>query len=571
LLAGAAQVGKSKGPTVALKCSKPTNKQMLEACMLEAEVLRSLAAALPSKADCLKRVPQYLAHCVVGDVLPGAAASAMTSREVRSEVFVAMTKLEGRPLDQWLYGVDENRLKTVDVSQVLKGPFPGAAFGTRTLAGACRVVVQLLSQMSSVFMPLSGIAYHRDISAHNFLIRDGADDVQFALLDFGLAVRASSWHQDFQSRNISGDPRYFTPAAWMLIVYGHKYLQAHPDSSFLGQYKSRLDHFSFGLLCLEVLFGLWHVPDAEAAAKLATPGEAPKDAIEPAQALGKVRNAWHGVWQDAMRFFQMFHAKGFAATREALARSQAVSKYADKLRTLCTELRGAAELCKGSEGGAAVAAVLEVLAGLVDPRATLAWRDLSRLLQPAVEAQHADLRVRVAGGKDQGVPTVDSESPTEPTDSEAAEDSFLAAPSEASAGDAALAGDEAAPETFGAPAWAEAAEPAAGDKAVSEPDVASSAFIERRGGEAIPCMAEDGTAAPTAVVVVTIANPEGELAVRRNRRSPTKPATAPMPVRMFSHRRNWTVDEAVSLMRGVPDAAVGWTGSPEEPAAASAN
>jgi len=34
----------------------------------------------------------------------------------------------------------------------------------------------------------------------------------------------------------------------------------------------------------------------------------------------------------------------------------------------------------------------------------------------------------------------------------------------------------------------------------------------------------------------------------------------------FSHRRNWTVDEAVSLTRGVPEVRVGW-GTPTSPGA----
>merc|ERR1719361_1855919 len=220
-----------------------------------------------------------------------------------------MSKLEGKPVDQWLYGVDENYLKAIPMAELLDGPLPGSKLATRDLAGASLAAAALCSQLAPVFAALTKIAYHRDVSAHNFLVRgaDGAEE--FALLDFGLAVRASSWQRECKMQNISGDPRYFSPAAWLLMVHGYKYLDSHPNPSFLEQYKCRMDHFSFGVLVLEVLFALWRGPEAEP--KLDTP---------QAQALAAARAAWRAFWADCMAFFQMFHKQGAAATREALAR-----------------------------------------------------------------------------------------------------------------------------------------------------------------------------------------------------------------------------------------------------------
>mmetsp|Transcript_30197 Transcript_30197/g.95268 ORF Transcript_30197/g.95268 Transcript_30197/m.95268 type:complete len:653 (+) Transcript_30197:1-1959(+) len=480
----AAADAKSSSTSLALKCSKPANQQMLEACMFEAEVLQRLAAVLPGEVAESNRVPRYIAHCMSTsasttptDSRSGAALATFTDQKV----LVVMSKLEGRPLDQWLYGVDENKLKTVPLAQALEGPFPEGVFATYDLAAACSTTCALLRQMAPVFLPLDGIAYHRDVSAHNFLTREEAGTQHFALLDFGLAVRSSTWQHEYQSRNISGDPRYFTPAAWMLMVYGHKYLEAHPDASFLVQYKSRMDHYSFGLLSLEVFFSLWRGPDAE---REALSGSEADVAAAGARltALGRVRDAWRALWKDAVRFFQMFHSKGFAPTREALARSQGVSKYADKLRTLCSELRSAAAEVAAD---AAVAAVLEITVGLLDPRASLQWRELPGLLRPremapadenqGVEVQHEEVRGGQVAGEGQHGNAV--------------------------------------------------------NVATIEPII-----------ESTDAAADEG------------ASPE--------------PPVPFKPVRRFSHRRNWTVDEAVSLTRGVREVGMGW-GSlgtmPEDP------
>mmetsp|Transcript_137278 Transcript_137278/g.382926 ORF Transcript_137278/g.382926 Transcript_137278/m.382926 type:complete len:597 (+) Transcript_137278:86-1876(+) len=369
--------GEAEDPVVAIKCSSPANQQMLEACCLEAEVLQQLAAALPAETAAARRVPRYVAHCV-----------RPMARGAKGQVLVAMSKLEGRPLDQWLYGIDENRLKTLPMTELLDGPLPGGQLGTRDLAGATAIAAALTSQMAPVFAALSGIAYHRDVSAHNFLIRIRGGIEEFAILDFGLAVRASTWSHECRNRNISGDPRYFTPAAWMLMVYGQRYLEAHPDPSFLQQYRCRMDHFSFGVLILEVLFALWWGPGAEEAAALSG---------VQVRVLTQVWMAWRGFWTDSVSFFQTFHAKGAAATQQTLARSQAVSLYVQRLRTLCAELQAAV----AHAPLATTAAVFEIAAGLLDPYGTVTWEALPALLaraSPVIEERGIEGRGLWCGG-----------------------------------------------------------------------------------------------------------------------------------------------------------------------------
>merc|ERR1740138_605790 len=147
------------------------------------------------------------------------------------------------------------------MAELLDGPLPGGKLATRDLEGACRTGAALLSQMAPVFAALDSIAYHRDVSGHNLLLREGAEEgaEQFAVLDFGLAVRGHGrWQREWITRNIAGDPRYFSPAAWMLLAYGHKYLESHPDPGFRRQYEYRIDHFALGVLSLEVVFTLWN-------------------------------------------------------------------------------------------------------------------------------------------------------------------------------------------------------------------------------------------------------------------------------------------------------------------------
>jgi serine/threonine protein kinase len=290
---------------------------------------------------------------------------------------LAMSKLDGKPLDQWLYGVDENRLKTLPMKELLDGPLPGGQLGTRDLAGASAASSALISQMATVLAALEPIAFHRDISAHNFLIRATPEGEEFSLLDFGLAVRSKRWPTDYKTKSICGDPRYFTPTAWMLMVYGHKYVNNYPDPSFLQQYMKRIDHFSFGVLALEVLFTLWHGPAAQGMKGDAHP-------------MVQVWKAWRVFWTEAVSFFQKFHAKGAAATQQSLSRSGAIARYVQQLKVLCASLRTASAsiwtTCQTA------ASVFKISADLLDPCGTLTWKSLPAQLPLVTQALAAKKR-----------------------------------------------------------------------------------------------------------------------------------------------------------------------------------
>jgi len=131
---------KPTGVPLALKCSTPHSQQMLEACVFEAEVLQQLAKLLQTDADAGQRVPRYVTHsqtCKLPAKTSGHGGTPKQSTSgAQDQVLLAMSKLDGKPLDQWLYGVDENRLKTLPMAKLLDGPLPGGQLGTRDLAGA---------------------------------------------------------------------------------------------------------------------------------------------------------------------------------------------------------------------------------------------------------------------------------------------------------------------------------------------------------------------------------------------------------------------------------------------------
>jgi len=226
-----------------------------------------------------------------------------------------------------------------------------------------------------VFAALAGIAFHRDISAHNFLVsdshsRDGINPPEFAVLDFGLAVRAHSWFQDWKSACIGGDPRYWSPATWMHFAYGHKYLEGHPDQSFKHQYEERIDHYSLGVLVLEVLFALWAGPDAEVVADVNT-----------MRGLVEVRVAWRSYWSAAYDFFQQFHSeggKGVLPLRERLMRTQDLVHFVSKLRALCSSLRSAASLCKSQSN---ISPLFSIAADFLDGGGSICFSQVPVLLE----------------------------------------------------------------------------------------------------------------------------------------------------------------------------------------------
>jgi len=339
---------------VAVKTMSAKTSEALDVAIFESELLKALSDRLPTGSA--GRVPQYVAHC-------------STSSSRGGCVQLAMSYIPGIVLDQWLYGISDAEHKHVDVNQLVDGRLPGGRQRTTTLADACSFTGVLVTQLAGVLSVCRSIAFHRDISSHNVLVDFGRADAEgnrtldpsFALIDFGLAVKSSTWRRDWNSSNLAGDPRYWTAPAWMAFAFGFPYVESHPNQGFVKQYLGRIDHYSAGILGLEMLFALWN--------------EEGRFDEERAPGMMEARAAWCEFWEAAVRIFQMFHVAGPQATREHLAgaaEGEGIARIASLLSAVRARLRASAS----DPSMKSKSALLLVLADLVDEHGSLDWEEV---------------------------------------------------------------------------------------------------------------------------------------------------------------------------------------------------
>jgi len=179
-----------------------------------------------------------------------------------------------------------------------------------------------------------------------------------------LSVHSGTWSQEWCNSNLAGDPRYWTPSAWMAFAFGFKCVATHPNTGFQQQYLTRMDHFSLGVLGLETLFALWDKHEAYEDGKC--PG------------LIEVRKAWMKYWVLVIRMFQMFHMQGAHEVRAFLSQSQeeGVASLMEYLRDLRKALRCAAL----QPANGFCTALLLVLADLIDEKGSVAWVEVPSML-----------------------------------------------------------------------------------------------------------------------------------------------------------------------------------------------
>jgi serine/threonine protein kinase len=336
---------------LALKCSQPKQANDFEAAMREVDVLKELTTAIQANGRGMSfdAVPRYIAH------------------EVKAgTIWLAMSKLPGTPLDEFIYGPKGTckHIQKMKIQDMLDGPLENSQLHTRSLQEAASMAAALLEQMAPIFKCLSPIAYHRDIAAHNFLFRFDEDGKPlFGLIDFGLAVKSQSWSKRFKQAQLSGTPHYFPPSTWMMLAYGHKYLESHPEQGFLREYQERLDHFALGVVSLEMLFAL---EDRSSEA----------DGSKAAAAVNKARVAWRRYWTKAIELFQGFFIKGPNNLRPLLA-GGLLTQLVGLLQDLIVKLRGIA----ATDIDPFVGSVFSVAANLLDRNGTLAWSGVQEALQ----------------------------------------------------------------------------------------------------------------------------------------------------------------------------------------------
>lgn len=355
---------KPAGQLLAYKRTFPTGKTAFESALFEVEVLRKLTDCLPPGCPAASRAPRYFAHG-----LP----------EGGHTVNLAMSKVAGQPTARWLYGLEASEMLEADAYQMFRRPADPMqrSQSTQSIAEAGTAAATLLSQLAPVMAALSTIALHRDISAYNVLVDAQGHHGRvpgrwdFFLIDFGLAVCSKTWSRVWRTSNTAGDPRYWSPAAWMNLTYGSTYLADYPDQSYRRQYENRLDHFPFGVLVLEVLFGLWVGPALE--------GGNLNGVL--ASALAEAYEAWLAYWFDAYSLYQEFHnGSGIRGVRCRLVRSTDLATLLDHMGSLCLSLRSASRQARRASK-TSLAAVLWVGCELLDANGTLSWDQIPAALE----------------------------------------------------------------------------------------------------------------------------------------------------------------------------------------------
>jgi len=334
----------------------------------ECQVLRQLTDALACSSASASPVPRYLGHCATP-----------------ARVVVAMTKVQGLPVDTWLYDVDAEALASVPTADFLAGRLPcgpHSLVGSRDLVGSCDTAIALLVQIVPVLTALEPIAFHRDISAHNVLA-DGlgteGDPPRFTIIDLGLAIEAGQWQRNWQTADVSGDPRYWSYAHWLQLAHGVEHLEeAEPDYCRL--YQERLDHYSLGILVLEIAFGLWA-------------GD-PKDCSAHSSAT-RAQGSWRVYWSQANGLFQILCGcqNDMAGLRDGLLASGLLDTFPEVHRSLVASLRSAASVelrravnAVGAQSKRSRAISVLFLAGakLIDLQNKISWENLPELLSGEV-------------------------------------------------------------------------------------------------------------------------------------------------------------------------------------------
>lgn len=267
---------------------------------LEAEVLKELSLRS------LEGVPRYFGH---------------------GTGYIWMSVEKGMDLAKWLYK---------------------KRWGTFTSAASFSLASVLLEQMLPVLETLEKIAFHRDISAKNFLIDESSAGFKFKLLDFGLAVDARNWQSGgWKVEGVGGNPLYFPPGSWLAMAGA----LSHAPAAIQDQYACRLDHYAFGILLSEVVFITWM-------------GSKESDAEKCDSPLRKTFEAY----TEFHRFWQNCHS--------AMAKGKAIVTHLAADPKRCLESMRHALLRLLSSLNATDAPLLKVSAKLIAEDSIISWQEL---------------------------------------------------------------------------------------------------------------------------------------------------------------------------------------------------
>jgi len=206
------------GKTVALKEILTFSKESMEAAKLEAQRLHALCELIQDTC----RSP----------ALPLLLAAATSTYGNGYRSVMVMEQVAGEPLKRALEG-----------GQLL---IPTG----HPIAQAFYFVSEMLRQLTVVMQPLSKRFLHRDANSQNILVQVSSGLYDFGLIDFGLAVDATSWATNgWHEMGAAGDGRFWTTSSWLFFTNGPEALTQDLQS----EYRTSLDLHSIGLSALQAL------------------------------------------------------------------------------------------------------------------------------------------------------------------------------------------------------------------------------------------------------------------------------------------------------------------------------
>lgn len=239
------------GATVALKEILTLSKESMEAAKLEAQRLHALSDLIQDT----HRSP----------ALPNLVAAATGNHGTGYRTVMVMEQVAGEPLQRALEG-----------GQLL---IPNG----HPIAQAFHFVGEMLQQLAGIMQPLSKRFLHRDANSQNILVQASSGQYQFGLIDFGLAVDATSFRCGWRGLGAAGDGRFWTTSSWRVFTNG-------PDAltqDLQWEYRTQLDLHSIGVSALQALVILAFCEDSSSH----------DDQVEVImQSLRALREAWTQYW-----------------------------------------------------------------------------------------------------------------------------------------------------------------------------------------------------------------------------------------------------------------------------------
>ena len=236
--------------------------------------------------------------------LPLRIPSLVSSEVCGQRVRLAMSRLPGITLDHL---------------------FTKGSFTTEEAVLSARALIQ---QLAPTMAAVSQVTYHRDVNAHNILVEAAGKTPSYGLVDFGLAVDASTWcdpspsnpggRSEWEYLDVGGDCRYWPVSAWRQFEAG---CRALVQEDFLCvEYQTHLDLQGLGLTALQVL-----------SAMLPTDVEVPE--------LQKLQEVWEEYWDDASCYWASLldtfrHGGDWAALKQDFVARQVHQIMAERLRAL---------------------------------------------------------------------------------------------------------------------------------------------------------------------------------------------------------------------------------------------